>query len=224
MNKCHDVPASISYCVLDGQSRGPFALMPCPTSFSLFVSPMHVHSRVLSRVSCPVFFCCFCFVFGCLLVLFWYLFTKETLPNAAQADLRTSCMNGGLTRAKNPNRSRQQTLCLLQSHHATHPPSTLHPPSCPTTLPPTWLLQHFMHLSPPSAGRSLLSPLAVNSMNFGAGGGSALETQVENCFFLQRNLRYLAIHFHFSTLASNLTTSDSDSHLRPCWFKLVQDH
>ena len=89
------MPASISYRISDGQSRSP-------TSVSLFVSPMHVHSRALSRVSCPVFcwLCGFGVVFGCCLVLFWPLSTQETLPNAAQADMCTSCMNGGSTRAK----------------------------------------------------------------------------------------------------------------------------
>ena len=113
MTQCHDVPASISHRISDGQSRGLFALIHCPTSVSLSVSPMHVHSSVFSRVSC-VGFSLWSFVWllvGRVLVLFWPFFTKETLPNTAQADLCISCMNGGSTRAKKTPGSVRSRYC-----------------------------------------------------------------------------------------------------------------
>ena len=51
------------------------------------------------------FLCRFCLVLGrslslCFFVVWWHPFMLETLQKIAQADLCTSCMNGGSTRAK----------------------------------------------------------------------------------------------------------------------------
>ena len=92
---------AFSYRISDGQSRGFFALIHCPTSVSLSVSLclthactfMSIFKSLLPRIFSVVVVCCF---FGFVLAPF-----QETLPNAAQADLCISCMNGGSTRAKN---------------------------------------------------------------------------------------------------------------------------
>ena len=101
LNWSHDVPASIFVSYF----RWPISRLFCSNSlpnicFTLCLTLSHpcmyIH-EYFQESPAPDFLC------GCCLLFFGFVLApfQETLPNAAQADLCISCMNGGSTRAKN---------------------------------------------------------------------------------------------------------------------------